>query len=764
MDVDLDAKSWSEKALTAVFCLWDHKRHQAWRGSQEHRAQQQKGAKPQFRPTATYNAVLAIGECGGFLADARFRDGMLEIGPLGLTVKNVGPSLSAEVLLRAFVTDDAWVNRALEKSEHGFSASAEGKLAPRAAMMIGRLVPAVSILARSVSYGVLLDLAPQLIHGLKRVVDCLTKELFPNTALLDEAPSTNPATISPQIIVHAAVAVKEWEDLREYLWARDRKPSPAELEVHGSLATKRKKEGKGVTPIYKLAEEHLGDEPTRGMARLLVIFRSYFARQVDRQMARKHVPLDPDYDVASLAFSTHGLALVDDSVRASPFFRSCVAAVVEGQNPDGCWPEGMTVASHESSDAPPVRQPSVEIALSLADSVFRRSQLFRCLTHEIDLLDLALPSLKRQLRYLAASFQVLPDGYTGWADDRLRAPGEVRMPVNATAARLIHRIRLAEIACERAKTLERYRPEWPPGADGRLTHRPEDAWKKIYEPDFIIKPCETIASRFIAPIAEQMRRGSFFLRPAKNGVSFIIYGPPGSGKTYLISQFARALGWPLLSLNPGYFIEEGLESIEAVASRIFGHLMKLDHVVVFFDECDELFRDRSLSDDKARNILSFATASMLPKLQKLHDARKVIFILGTNYVRNIDLAIRRPGRFDSVLLLDRPDLVARLAISKDAIGRTHDDGQLLASEIKLAEKIAQETDGWMIEQIMSYSVALAAEETPQAPSTSDYADWCQFDGEKEIRAAGLGDEDREQILKRWSPHIKATEKVKQAPK
>src|SRR5262245_32491804 len=195
------------------------------------------------------------------------------------------------------------------------------------------------------------------------------------------------------------------------------------------------------------------------------------------------------------------------------------------------------------------------------------------------------------------------------------------MIINATAARLIHRIRLAEIACERGKILDRYTPEWP--APEPLTGRqqPEERWQDILEPDEVLTPCKTIRDQFLTPIAEQMRMGSYFLRPAKSGVSFIIYGPPGSGKTYIVSHFAQSLGWPLVSLNPGYFIAEGLESIEAVAGRIFGDLVTIDHAIVFFDECDELFRERSVTDTGARNILSFATASMLPKLQKLHDAR-----------------------------------------------------------------------------------------------------------------------------------------------
>src|SRR5262245_31073295 len=56
----VDATAWCEKSLTAVLSLWDDSRNQAWRGSQEHRAQQLKGAKDHLRPTATFNAILAF--------------------------------------------------------------------------------------------------------------------------------------------------------------------------------------------------------------------------------------------------------------------------------------------------------------------------------------------------------------------------------------------------------------------------------------------------------------------------------------------------------------------------------------------------------------------------------------------------------------------------------------------------------------------------------------------------------------------------------
>jgi hypothetical protein len=441
-----------------------------------------------------------------------------------------------------------------------------------------------------------------------------------------------------------------------------------------------------------------------------------------------------------------------------PLFLKCVEAIAEGQKPDGCWPEGITVSGFETGR--PVPQPSVEIALQLAQCVSRRSELFHCHDYEVQLLNATLPALSKQLRYLAATFrefEVDHQRYCGWADDRLRTTGEVRLQINVWAAHLVNAIRLAEIALARAEILGRYRPEWPATEPWRGGARPEGLWGEVTEPDQDTKPCKEVLDRFISPIAGQMRRGHFFLRPAKDGVSFILYGPPGSGKTFVVSRFASALGWPLVSLNPGHFIQKGLESIEAVAGGLFADLRKLDHVVVFFDECDELFRDRTLSGHAGeRTILSFATASMLPKLQDLHDARRPIFILGTNYLRNIDRAIRREGRFDTILLFDRPDRTARELVAGIAIREKH---HLTAAEAlsgpdqELARGIADHTAGWMIKQIRTYTERCieVGRLLDEQVSIADYADWCATDGELELRAAGLETTAIQAVLERWTP-------------
>jgi hypothetical protein len=59
----------------------------------------------------------------------------------------------------------------------------------------------------------------------------------------------------------------------------------------------------------------------------------------------------------------------------------------------------------------------------------------------------------RRVRYLAATyreFEVDLQWYAGWPDDRLRTTSEVRLQINAWAARLVNAVRLAEISLARA--------------------------------------------------------------------------------------------------------------------------------------------------------------------------------------------------------------------------------------------------------------------------------------------------------------------------
>jgi hypothetical protein len=767
MDEPLDAKLWCERAVKAVLLLWDGPRSQAWPDPKQH-AEKITAADPvAFRPTITYNAVITFGECGLLLPDARVKDGALEAESAQLSIPGCEVVPTADAVLARLLEKDEWVEEALCESEHGYPRDKNGKpkknpkeLTRRVALLLGPLVQAVGTAARFSRMAILKEFQPRLVAGLEQVIDLLVNRLFskPSEIFDETGLSEDPPTFSPQIILYAARAVHEWEELCKRLVSAETNLAPDERRKVEDYLTGKKLTPPAFEKVFRDSAAKFG----ANIAHLRRAFRAYFTRQVDRQMARAHVERDPDYDPAALAFALNGLALLDDKARESRFFRTGVAQVDKGQNPDGCWPEGVTVAYQGRLGR--VRQPSVEIALQLAEAVFRPSMLFRCAGWEVALLDAALPPLERQLRYLAASFQELERGgrkYCGWPDDRLRGPGDVRVQINALAARLVNIMRLGRVARGRAATLAKYKHRWPAAPEPwRGGKQPEAIWGGVTEPDEDTTPCQHLLTKVIAPVADQMRRGYYFLRPDKDGVSFILYGPPGSGKTFLLDKFADALGWPLISLSPGDFIKKGLELIESTATEIFSDLRNLDHAVVLFDECDELFRQRpdprQETEQGARNILSFATASMLPKLQQLHDARKVIFVLGTNYVRNLDRAVRREGRFDLILLFDRPDPPARKAHAQSVLKSAKVDPAWKTGEAEdLAEQIAELSGGWMTKQIRAFAEECAPPRKVGAKEQklADYWDWCYTDGGEEIAAADLDDALKTKVLARWKEFI-----------
>jgi diadenosine tetraphosphate (Ap4A) HIT family hydrolase len=206
--------------------------------------------------------------------------------------------------------------------------------------------------------------------------------------------------------------------------------------------------------------------------------------------------------------------------------------------------------------------------------------------------------------------------------------------------------------------------------------------------------------------------------------SVLLFGPPGTTKTTIVRAVAEGLGWPLISLSPGNFISDGLEHIEAEASRVFGQIHSLSQAVVLFDECDELFRYREpdRASEQLRGIAAFTTASMLPKLQDLFDRGQVVFFILTNFFRSIDPAIRRSGRIEHIIGVGPPDEEQRLHTIRQQLAIEDDAADPVA--LAAARKLAALTDRFVRGELVLAAKALrgSMEETRfRLPSEAEQA-------------------------------------------
>ena len=250
----------------------------------------------------------------------------------------------------------------------------------------------------------------------------------------------------------------------------------------------------------------------------------------------------------------------------------------------------------------------------------------------------------------------------GWGSDRLPESGIIHNWVGATAIEFLveYRALLQELINssirERflsysAASLHKMNEVDPTDLNEEPEQRTSSQIKEIITSHKMMSRAET-NKYFSKPPSTK--------KPSK--FSFILYGPPGTSKTFMAKAVAGELGWPLIVFSPSDFLAGGEAAVEIRSREIFKSLNNGSRLVYFFDEIDELILDRSVQRDKERSIFTFLTPSFLTKLQDLRDAAKkrgFIFIIGTNYLDRIDPAAKRGGRIDEQYLLAYPDTISR---------------------------------------------------------------------------------------------------------
>ena len=452
---------------------------------------------------------------------------------------------------------------------------------------------------------------------------------------------------------------------------------------------------------------------------------------IDYHMARYNVK-ELSFDPISLSIAVCCKMKLDSKFKKSPLFLSCLDAIVKQQYNDGSWPTGAAVSFSGSGDV--IQQTSIQITSYLVDAVIDYKFLVDTDECTENILKVIIPPLRKLSQYMEATYMEIKNSkIKGWSSDRTKIKNFTETWITAYACRFFHKYYLAEKAYARIIALRKlgvlnfeYDPQ---------NEESQKKWEEIIEPDLILKPKAEI-NTIIDPIIKKRDNGKLLINPEKNYLSFIICGPPGSGKTYVVECLAKKIGWPLVELSPSQFIEKGTEFIEDRSKEIFGQLFSLHHAVVFFDECDELFKERESKDEKnsTRTILNFLTASMLPKLQKLNKEGNVIFVIGTNFLSNIDKAVRRKGRFDHLILFDYPDDEARKKYYLDNNEKNEDE----------AKKFVERTKTCPAKELGDF-----LNNNDTAPIDDDYIKWCTTFADAEIEVTRYNSELKKLKKEKW---------------
>lgn len=164
----------------------------------------------------------------------------------------------------------------------------------------------------------------------------------------------------------------------------------------------------------------------------------------------------------------------------------------------------------------------------------------------------------------------------------------------------------------------------------------------------------------------------------------LLYGPPGCGKTFLARAVAGELGAGFSEVGLADVLDMWVGRSERNLAEIFRSARRKAPHVLFLDEIDALGQKRSHLTHSAslRNTVN----QLLTEMDSLSGRNEGVFILGaTNHPWDIDSALRRPGRFDRMLLVLPPDAPARAAILRHNLGRRPLSGIDLDRLVKTTE-------------------------------------------------------------------------------
>ncbi|KAH7478890.1 hypothetical protein KRP22_011052 [Phytophthora ramorum] len=267
------------------------------------------------------------------------------------------------------------------------------------------------------------------------------------------------------------------------------------------------------------------------------------------------------------------------------------------------------------------------------------------------------------------------------------------------------------------------------GADTLSSSVPDVSWDDI-------GGLECVKQNLVEMVVWPLEKPHVFRRMGISPpLGMVLHGPPGTGKTMLAKATARASGCNFLNLSASDLMKAEIGESEKAITRAFDTARALSPCMVFIDEFQSLFGNRSTAGQTTSRMISQLLME-LDTLKAVSDDSEVhsssaapstvtstvtgrIFVLAaTNSLSAVDPAFLQPGRFENVVYVGLPNGSERKAILEIQRSKMpwNDD-------VRLA-KLVEDTDGANAASLIALCQTAAIQAMQRIPSSAPVDEQC----------------------------------------
>jgi proteasome regulatory subunit len=197
----------------------------------------------------------------------------------------------------------------------------------------------------------------------------------------------------------------------------------------------------------------------------------------------------------------------------------------------------------------------------------------------------------------------------------------------------------------------------------------------------------------------------------------LLHGPPGTGKTMLAKAVANQTDATFIKMAGSELVHKFIGEGAKLVRDLFELARQHEPAVIFIDEIDAIAAKRTESKTSGDAEVQRTMMQLLSEMDGFEERGEISIIAATNRFDMLDRAILRPGRFDRLIEVPKPDESGR-----EQIFRIHTREMNVADDVdyEALAALAEDASGADVKAICTEAGMFAIRDDRTAVGMRDF--------------------------------------------